>query len=81
MGDPFLIKELLLHAKGMRCDRGSRLAQRFVAREDSEVTDQRRRRHERDTLERLQRLDAARLPKDIRPILTNARWTPARVPR
>jgi len=36
-GVPFLIKELVLHAKGVRCDHGSRLAQGFVAAEDTEL--------------------------------------------
>ena len=36
-GVPFLIKELVLHAKGVRCDHGSRLAQGFVPAEDTEL--------------------------------------------
>lgn len=36
-GVPFLIKELVLHAKGVRLDMGSRLAQGYVAEEDSEL--------------------------------------------
>jgi amidase len=36
-GVPFLIKELVLHAKNVRCDMGSRLAQGFVAPEDTEL--------------------------------------------
>ena len=36
-GVPFLIKELVLHAKGVRLDMGSRLAQGYVAPEDSEL--------------------------------------------
>jgi amidase len=36
-GVPFLIKELVLHAKGVRCDSGSRLAQGFVPSEDTEL--------------------------------------------
>jgi amidase len=36
-GVPFLIKELVLHAKGVRCDAGSRLAQGFVPSEDTEL--------------------------------------------
>jgi amidase len=36
-GVPFLIKELVLHAKGVRCDSGSRLAQGFVPTEDTEL--------------------------------------------
>ena len=36
-GVPFLIKELVLHAKGVRLDMGSRLAQGYVASEDSEL--------------------------------------------
>lgn len=33
---PLMIKELILHAKGVRCDSGSRLAQGFVAEADTE---------------------------------------------
>ena len=36
-GVPFGIKELVLHAKGVRCDMGSRLAQGYVPAEDSEL--------------------------------------------
>ncbi|MGH7856726.1 MAG: amidase family protein, partial [Candidatus Binatia bacterium] len=36
-GVPFMIKELVLHAKGVRCDMGSRLAQGFVAPDDTEL--------------------------------------------
>jgi len=36
-GVPFLIKELVLHAKSVRCDMGSKLAQGFVAPEDTEL--------------------------------------------
>ena len=36
-GVPFLIKELVLHAKGVRLDMGSRLAQGYIAKEDSEL--------------------------------------------
>ena len=36
-GVPFLIKELSLHAKGVRCDSGSRLAQGTVADADTEL--------------------------------------------
>lgn len=36
-GVPFVIKELVLHAKNVRCDMGSRLAQGFVADADSEL--------------------------------------------
>lgn len=36
-GVPTLIKELVLHAKGVRCDMGSRLAQGYVARADTEL--------------------------------------------
>jgi len=36
-GVPFVIKELVLHAKGVRCDHGSKLAQGFVAPEDTEL--------------------------------------------
>jgi amidase len=36
-GVPFLIKELVLHAKNVRCDMGSKLAQGFVAAEDTEL--------------------------------------------
>jgi len=36
-GVPFLIKELIVHAKNVRCDMGSKLAQGFVAAEDSEL--------------------------------------------
>ena len=36
-GVPFLVKELILHAKGVRCDSGSRLAQGFVAEADTEL--------------------------------------------
>src|SRR5262245_8164795 len=35
-GVPFLIKELVLHAKNVRCDMGSRLAQGIVSPEDTE---------------------------------------------
>ena len=31
-GVPFLIKEIVLHAKGVRCEMGSKLAQGFVRR-------------------------------------------------
>ncbi len=34
-GVPFLIKEILLHAKNVQCEMGSKLAQGFVAPEDS----------------------------------------------
>jgi amidase len=36
-GVPFMIKELVLHAKGVRCDMGSRLAQGFVPDSDTEL--------------------------------------------
>src|SRR5215510_13933880 len=36
-GVPFLIKELGLHAKNVRCDMGSKLAQGFVAAGDTEL--------------------------------------------
>jgi amidase len=36
-GVPFLIKELVLHAKNVRCEMGSKLAQGFVASADSEL--------------------------------------------
>src|SRR5215469_11884960 len=36
-GVPFLIKELVLHAKNVRCDQGSRLAQGFVPSADTEL--------------------------------------------
>lgn len=36
-GVPFLIKELVLHAAGVRCDSGSRLSQGFVAEADTEL--------------------------------------------
>jgi len=36
-GVPFGIKELVLHAKNVRCDMGSRLAQGYVPPEDSEL--------------------------------------------
>jgi len=36
-GVPFAIKELVLHAAGVRCDAGSRLAQCFVPAEDTEL--------------------------------------------
>ena len=36
-GVPFLIKELVVHAKNVRCDMGSRLAQGYVAPDDSEL--------------------------------------------
>ena len=36
-GVPFLVKELVLHAKGVRCEMGSRLARGFVAQEDTEL--------------------------------------------
>jgi len=36
-GVPFLIKELVLHAKDVRCDQGSRLAQGFVPSADTEL--------------------------------------------
>lgn len=36
-GVPFLIKELVLHAKGVRCDMGSKLAQGFVPSADTEL--------------------------------------------
>ena len=36
-GVPFLIKELVLHAKGVRCDAGSRLAQGIVPETDTEL--------------------------------------------
>ncbi len=36
-GVPFLIKELILHAKNVRCDMGSRFAQGFVPQEDTEL--------------------------------------------
>ncbi len=36
-GVPFVIKELVLHAKGVRCDSGSRLAQGIVPEADTEL--------------------------------------------
>ncbi len=36
-GVPFLIKELVLHAKGVRCEMGTKLAQGFVASADTEL--------------------------------------------
>jgi amidase len=36
-GVPFVIKELVLHAKNVRCDMGSKLAQGFVPAEDTEL--------------------------------------------
>ncbi len=36
-GVPFLIKELVLHAKNVRCDMGSKLAHGFVSPEDTEL--------------------------------------------
>ena len=36
-GVPFVIKELVLYAKGVRCDMGSRLAQGYVAGSDTEL--------------------------------------------
>jgi amidase len=36
-GVPFLIKELVLHAKNVRCDAGCRLSQGFVPTEDTEL--------------------------------------------
>ncbi len=36
-GVPFAIKELVCHAKNVRCDMGSRLAQGYVPTEDSEL--------------------------------------------
>lgn len=36
-GVPFVIKELVLHAKGVRCDMGSRFAQGFTPTEDTEL--------------------------------------------
>ncbi len=36
-GVPFLIKELVLHAKNVRCDMGSRLAQGMMPPEDTEL--------------------------------------------
>ena len=36
-GVPFLIKELVLHAKDVRCDQGSRLARGFVPGADTEL--------------------------------------------
>jgi len=36
-GVPFLIKELVLHAKNVRCDMGARLSQGFVPSEDTEL--------------------------------------------
>jgi len=36
-GVPFLIKEIMLHAKNVRCDMGSKLAQGFVMPEDTEL--------------------------------------------
>ncbi len=36
-GVPFLIKELVLHAKGVRLDSGCKLAQGFVPKEDTEL--------------------------------------------
>jgi amidase len=36
-GVPFVIKELVLHAKGVRCDQGCKLAQGFVPNADTEL--------------------------------------------
>jgi amidase len=36
-GVPFVIKELVLHAKGVRCDMGSRFARGFTPQEDTEL--------------------------------------------
>lgn len=36
-GVPFLVKELLLHARNVRCDMGCRLAQGFASPEDTEL--------------------------------------------
>jgi amidase len=36
-GVPFMIKELVLHARGVRCDMGSRLAQGYVPDADTEL--------------------------------------------
>jgi amidase len=36
-GVPFLIKEIILHAKGVRCDMGSKLSQGFVPASDTEL--------------------------------------------
>ncbi|MBM4257223.1 MAG: amidase [Deltaproteobacteria bacterium] len=36
-GVPFLIKELVLHAKGVRCDMGSKFAQGFTPTDDTEL--------------------------------------------
>jgi amidase len=36
-GVPFLIKELVLHAKNVRCDMGSRFGQGFIPQEDTEL--------------------------------------------
>lgn len=36
-GVPFVIKELVLHARGVRCDSGSRLARGFVPEADTEL--------------------------------------------
>jgi amidase len=36
-GVPFMIKELVLHAKGVRCDMGSKLAKGFVPDADTEL--------------------------------------------
>jgi amidase len=36
-GVPFMIKELILHAKGVRCDSGSKFTQGFVAPADTEL--------------------------------------------
>src|SRR5262249_18484701 len=36
-GVPFLIKELVLHAKDVRCEQGSRLARGFVPSADTEL--------------------------------------------
>jgi amidase len=36
-GVPFLIKELVLHAKNVRCDMGSKFAQGFTPTEDTEL--------------------------------------------
>jgi len=36
-GVPFLIKELVLYARDVRCDQGSRLARGFVPRADTEL--------------------------------------------
>ncbi|MDO8432038.1 MAG: amidase [Candidatus Binatus sp.] len=36
-GVPFVIKELIVHAKNVRCDMGSKLTQGFVPKEDTEL--------------------------------------------